>query len=460
MTRNKWKHPDDIHNFICRNLDELVHIYPDISRNTLGVVQRYYRRKYTVAPERETPYDSPEAEHLRAARRRGVAPQLGKTASKLIQMQVPEEHIVYHQELQQALNEHGALNKASFTDWQGFYKDKDGDAQVVDMHRKRFDVHFEHEPKFEVLIRKADSNIKPAKYERKVHPEGYKTAVILPDPQIGFRRYGDGELDPTHDELAISIAQQIIADIKPELVVCVGDLLDMSEQSDKFVTEPVFQHTTAPAIFRAHDYLAQIRASVPDARIVVLEGNHERRLHTQIVKNFGWLYGFKKPGSVSDYPELSIPSLVNFDKLDVEYISGYPANRFWINDKLQVVHGNKALSGRSTAKAYADDERVSTIFGHIHRLEQHGKTNNVRDAGRNHVAISAGCLCRIDGAVSSTKGSTDLFGRPILNYENWEQGLVVVEYKDGDAIFHPYLVRIQTMMDYETRYNGKTYRPY
>ena len=40
--------------------------------------------------------------------------------------------------------------------------------------------------------------------------DAWKTAIILPDPQIGFRKFDDGTLDPFHDTKAMSIAIQII----------------------------------------------------------------------------------------------------------------------------------------------------------------------------------------------------------------------------------------------------------
>jgi len=38
----------------------------------------------------------------------------------------------------------------------------------------------------------------------------WKVAVALPDPQIGYRRYEDGTLDPFHDEAAMDVALQVV----------------------------------------------------------------------------------------------------------------------------------------------------------------------------------------------------------------------------------------------------------
>jgi hypothetical protein len=54
---------------------------------------------------------------------------------------------------------------------------------------------------------------------------GWHTAVILPDPQIGYRRYEDGTLDPFHDEQAMAVALQLVAHLKPELIINLGNQL-------------------------------------------------------------------------------------------------------------------------------------------------------------------------------------------------------------------------------------------
>lgn len=146
-------------------------------------------------------------------------------------------------------------------------------------------------------------------------------------------------------------------------------------------------------------------------------------------------FGIKIAGAPDSWPVMSVPHLLRLDELDVEYVGGYPAGAYWINDRLQCIHGLKVRSSGSTAKIVSDDERVSTIFGHVHRIEMHYKTVRVRNGGRTNFAFTPGCLCRIDGAVPSTKGSTDVHGRPVLSYEDWQQGLAVVHYNEGDSPF-------------------------
>jgi hypothetical protein len=51
------------------------------------------------------------------------------------------------------------------------------------------------------------------------------------------------------------------------------------------------------------------------------------------------------------------------------------------------------------------------------------------------MAASPGCLARIDGAVPSTKGGIDLDGRPLTRVEDWQQGIGIVRYEEGDGRF-------------------------
>ena len=139
---------------------------------------------------------------------------------------------------------------------------------------------------------------------------------------------------------------------------------------------------------------------------------------------------------------LSVPYLLRLDELNVEYVGGYPAGIFWVNENLAAIHGHKVTSAGSTALKVVDDSRVSLIFGHTHRIELLHKTRQVFEGPRFAWAASPGCLCRVDGAVPSTKGSTDVFGRMVPTVENWQNGCAVVTYEPGDGKFALELVAI------------------
>lgn len=281
-----------------------------------------------------------------------------------------------------------------------------------------------------------------------------KTCVIVPDMQIGYFRNTDEQLVPIHDEDAIELALKIVRDVGPNLIVCNGDNLDFPEFS-KYRITPAFAQTTQAAIDRASKFAAQIRAAAPKAKIIWLAGNHEERLPNYILDNAAAAFGLKKGNQPSSWPVMSVPYLCNFDAHKVEYIPAYPANNFWINNNLQVIHGNKVKSSGSTAHLYLSGQTTSVIYGHIHRIEQAFKTKQEAKGPRTIMAASAGCLCRVDGAVPSTNGGKDLDGRPVKLNENWQQGVGVVKYEtSGD---HKFSFQVIPILNGWAFYNGVEY---
>ncbi len=133
---------------------------------------------------------------------------------------------------------------------------------------------------------------------------------------------------------------------------------------------------------------------------------------------------------------MSLPFLLRLDEIGVEYIDAYPAGAYWLNDKLRAIHGDKVRSNGSTAAAYTNNTpHISTIFGHVHRQELQSRTIFDRLGPIKSVAVSPGCLCRVDGAVPSVNGSTRIDGTPATFYENWQQGIAVISYKKTGEFF-------------------------
>ena len=269
--------------------------------------------------------------------------------------------------------------------------------------------------------------------------------IALPDPQIGFRAL-DGRLDPFHDERAMDVALQITDYLEKtdrvDTVVNLGDFLDLPSQG-RFEQEAAFATTTQAAFDRGHLFLQQQRlAAGPKAKIVLVEGNHDRRMEKFITANALSAYGLKR-ANTSELPVMSIPYLLRLDEIGVEYIDAYPAGAFWITERLRAIHGNKARSNGSTAAAYTNaDPHISTIFGHSHRLEIQSRTVFNRDGAIRTTAVSPGCLCRVDGAVHSVNGSTHIDGSPAKYYENWQQGVAVITVQP-DGEFFTELVQIK-----------------
>lgn len=288
-----------------------------------------------------------------------------------------------------------------------------------------------------------------------VREAGFKKCVVLPDMQMGFYSDADGVVHATHDDAAIDVALQIVKYLKPDLVIFNGDNLDFPELS-KYRLSPAFVRTTQASIDRAGLLAAQVRAAAgPDCEIRWLEGNHEMRISNYIIDNAVAAFGLKKANAPKDWPVLSIPFLCRFDEYGIDYLPGYPANETWINERLRVIHGTHVVSGGSTAHKYLSNDRVSTIYGHIHRREWAERTRAGHGGPQTIMAMSPGCLARVDGKVPSTKGGIDLNGVPIPVVEDWQQGLAVITYKEGNGEF---LVEQVPIWDAWTIYHGKEFR--
>ena len=349
----------------------------------------------------------------------------------------------------------GRVNKINL--WQGFYKTQNADGkdehQVVDMAGITLSPHWAEGPQWPV-VQQGPSVTVPARKVKPLRTDGWHDAVILPDMQVGYYRSRTGDLEPIHDENALAVALAITADINPALVILVGDNLDAAELG-KYRVTPAYQQTTQASIDRLATLCAEVRAAAPNARIVWLAGNHEERLPRYLLDNAVAAFGLRKGNAPESWPVMSLPYLARMDEHDVEYLPGYPASAFWINDRLRVIHGDRVASGGSTAHKYLGNEKVSVIYGHIHRREYAARTREDRDGPKEIMAASPGCLARIDGAVPSTKGGVDLDGRPLTRIEDWQQGLALVSYQDGDGMFTYHNIAIH---DGWARWGNKDYR--
>lgn len=350
------------------------------------------------------------------------------------------------------LSEIGDIKKVSL--YQSMLKDEQGEAQIHDLAAIQFSPKWETGPEWPVIqqgkpVQLQKSNTKPKA------ATGFKTCIVPPDIQIGYYRNFDGNLEPTHDEAAISILLALIKDMQPDLVVMVGDNLDLPEMG-KYLTYPAYAQTTQAAIDRATMLCAQLRSAAPHARIIWLAGNHEERMPKYILTNAGAAYGLRKGNTPESWPVLSVPYLCRMDEYGVEYFPGYPAADFWVNKKLRIIHGDRVKSSGSTAHVYLNAEKTSVIYGHIHRIECAYKTREDYDGPRTIMAASPGCLARIDGAIPSTKGGVDLDGRPLTRHENWQQGIGIVQYEDDGE--HKFSYECMTIYNGWSMFRGKEYR--
>lgn len=268
--------------------------------------------------------------------------------------------------------------------------------------------------------------------------KGWKTAVIWADTQFGYRHV-ENEYIPFHDDDAIDTAWAIVREINPHVTVGAGDILDLPSQS-RWAQEAGFANTTQKSLDACHHRMAQLRDST-SGDIVLIEGNHDKRLQNFVETNALAAFGLRKAGLPESWPVMSIPNLLRLDELDIQYQDAYPAAHYWVNDKLKVEHGTKANSNGSTMHKYLKDEpHFSRAAGHSHRLELNTRTTYDRLGRIQSFGINPGCLCRVDGAVPSVHGGIGSDRRHAEVHEDWQNGIAVVRYTDEDI--YPTLVPI------------------
>lgn len=333
-----------------------------------------------------------------------------------------------------------SVKAVKLNEWQGYTRGEDGEPRVIDMKAASLVLHpsWSTGPEWPV-VQHAKPVVARAPKRNSKSPllvGTYKTLQFLPDEQIGYRRLTSGQLDPFHDPRAIDIALQIAEAERPDVAIHAGDLNDFAPFS-RHRQEAGFAMTVQPGLQYAYEYLAILAELTKDQRVI--SGNHDVRLQNYILDNAMAAFGLtraQKPGT-SEWPVMSIENLLRFDELGIEYVGSYPAGATYVNDNLAAIHGAKiGNKNRTAAQIVVEDERVSILHGHTHKRALAAKTRNTRGQAKFTMAYSPGCLCRVDGAVPSTKGSIDAFGEPIRAWEDWQQGVAILRFQEGDGRFH------------------------
>ena len=252
-------------------------------------------------------------------------------------------------------------------------------------------------------------------------------AVVASDAHLGYRRdFASGKLLPYHDRFALDALLGLCNALQPERILLLGDMLDSTEFTDKFVRSPEFYQTFQPSLIELAWWLARLRQVVPGASIQWVEGNHEERLPTYLMVHLSSAYQVHRVGQPHD--ALSMPGLLPLADLGIEWIPGYPDAGVWLNEKLFATHADKHSSrpGETAAKIIADAS-ASVLFGHIHRRESVAKTRYLHNDIRTYYAESFGML----GNPRRTPGRQA--------NQDWQQGVGVV-YFDAEGLFDTHYV--------------------
>ena len=301
--------------------------------------------------------------------------------------------------------------------WQGFIKNAEGEIETVDL------TSVQYTPRSSIDLSKlvttaAPTLIRPSRRRKPLRSDS--VSVVLPDMQIGYR-----EDEPFHDEAAMELGLIACRELQPDNIVLLGDNLDLPTMSKFDRLGAGWNNQVQRSLNRFHHYLSQIRADNPESNLVVHWGNHDLRLHKQIIRHNGELLGLKRANAEHELGVLTLQFLLRTKELEVQTIDAYPRGKYWLEDNLHTTHGYKVRSGGNTAQAMLSDNDSSVIFGHVHRIEVATKTLT---NGRIIQAVTPGTLARIDGSVPSQEHTVDESDRTVQGHDNWQQGLAVVHH--------------------------------
>lgn len=282
--------------------------------------------------------------------------------------------------------------------------------------------------------------------------DGLKLALKCADTQIGYRATSEHAYEAFHDQDAMRIFINVCRQEQPDKITILGDFLDLPSQS-RWAQEAGFARTTQMALDTGHEFLAALRAAAPSAEIVLIEGNHDKRMTAFIETNALAAFGLKQAGKPASWPVMSLPFLLRLEELRITYMDAYPAATDWDDDNTRNIHGTRANSKGSTMAQYANDlPHINTWAGHTHRAEVIYKTvMGARGEAIESYNANPGCLCRVDGTVPSVHGATHQDGTSARIVEDWQQGFGSLLY-DGEGRSWPQVHRISGGV---TIYNGR-----
>jgi hypothetical protein len=231
----------------------------------------------------------------------------------------------------------------------------------------------------------------------------FRRAVLLGDIHFPFQ-----------DDAALAVARGIIGDVKPDVIVDMGDTLDAYTIS-RYSKDPNRLHTLQDEIDKVKNYLYGIREIAPQAECTLLDSNHFERLSAVI-------HGLEGPARelarLTKFREvMNWPALLGLAEIGWRWIPQHQQAHTRIVPKMILKHGTIVRKG-SAMSARGEYERYnrSGASGHTHRLGQYYH----RDVDGGMVWVETGCLCDMNPSYIAD------------GHADWQQGVTIVTYgEDG-----------------------------
>jgi len=199
-----------------------------------------------------------------------------------------------------------------------------------------------------------------------------------------FLAFGDVHV-PHQNVQAVEILRRVAERLRPDLVVCLGDLLDCGQFSTHPPTYGTPESDYVEDLKQANALLDRLQASC--GRLIMVEGNHEYRLDRWAAATAEGRGAYSMLA-----PRIQLTKgRSNYTYVPYGSVSGrYP--HYALNSRVIAVHGWSYA--RHATKAHLQiSQGKSVIHAHTHRADA-SIIQNIWSVGKIVQARSAGCLCK------------------------------------------------------------------
>lgn len=260
--------------------------------------------------------------------------------------------------------------------------------------------------------------------------------MILADPHLGYVwNPPHWELVPFHDRRVLDLFIQIARIVKPIVIDILGDFFDFAVWQSRYARLPGLYNATQPAIYEGHRFLRCLRQDHPDSEIRVHKGNHDERIEKTLAEYAQDAYSLK--AADMDLPVMSVPFLLGFEQLQIEWIDGYPNDVASFGEVAEAQHGHIARSKPlATVTAALKGKIVSQFVGHIHRHEEAEEQRRIDGRTRTITGYCPGCACYIDGRVPGSEKNDWSNGFGIIYWHGEDMTISHVPTRDKRAIYN------------------------
>lgn len=199
-----------------------------------------------------------------------------------------------------------------------------------------------------------------------------------------FLAFGDVHFPYQHPG-ALEVFCRVAERLKPDLLVCLGDILDCSQFSTHPPTFGVMETEYRQDLHQANDLLDRLQKTCK--KLVLIEGNHEYRIDR-------WAAATTEGRGA--YSMLAPRKRLMDGRKNVTYVPYGSANgrypHYRLNGRIVAVHG-WSYAKHATKNHLSLSQGRSVIHGHTHRVDT-SIVQNIWSPGKIVQARSAGCLCK------------------------------------------------------------------